>query len=783
MNFSMLSWVVVCTMVLSCIGQTIRAPKVKWSQSADKITMTLVGTKCSLNNQKTQEYKYSIKEDDKFSFQCESATGGQVGLNLTFREDVVSTLSNCVSEYPKHEDIKCTLRKKHQHSFDRLVDDLGPYRDIISRDKSAPENKGAASAPEQGEKEEYWKNHDLLRNIHTQADYIQMLKQDYTLVDVSYPWCSQCGESKQRFLDLINKINQHQHELNHTMNFAYIDARHHRSARKYFNPSCDASCDFFVVRSGERPFRIPYQYEIERMMAKVFNYDKEKVYVLTAKDIPEYTTVHHIAVLGVFPNRQDYRFEVFNRIVNLVRGRNVAIGFLLDPNVTVARFEIYRQFEDHLNYTGTWEVEPIMRYLNHSVVPTLQTYEYDLRDDADATGKPHVIFFSPNGEPRLIFDEIIRKFKGRMNFFYVNTSGGNYGNMMEEYGFGHEDTVNPHIGVCSKFTQADAPKYGFIDGHITEDNKAHVIAWLDRAVSKSLNRTYKSAKRPGEFYVGDLNTVVGRTVEEYRNETEFHTVLFLYKFHQDFTEEIRNELRKFARSLKKQELDKLFVASMETTRNTFNRKLLCDIEEDHANPLMVLIGKGQCIKYDMRRNDEANVIQLLYFLRKHVPYVEENWEKVQTEIDFLKAAKEKELKDMEQRKQEFEDKLDEYEKVKLAKGVIKYIKVRGEPGGTSPYDGSDVTAHFALYLHSTLKRIESSYTNGQVFRFRMGGGGVVKCFDEAFASMTVGEKAVLFCPSDMAYNTYGTDRIPPNADLYYEVHLIHFDEPPPKTEL
>lgn len=179
----------------------------------------------------------------------------------------------------------------------------------------------------------------------------------------------------------------------------------------------------------------------------------------------------------------------------------------------------------------------------------------------------------------------------------------------------------------------------------------------------------------------------------------------------------------------------------------------------------------------MSRNDGIDIPELLTFLKKYVSNIRDNWPKIQDEIDAIRKKQLQEQKAIEARKDAFESKLDGYEKIKLGKGVVKYIQVRGEAGGSSPYEGADVTCHFTLYLHATLQKIESSYNNGQVFRFKMGAGGVVRCWEEAFASMVSGERAIVFCPSDLAYNTYGTEKgVPANADLYYELHLISFDE-------
>lgn len=94
-----------------------------------------------------------------------------------------------------------------------------------------------------------------------------------------------------------------------------------------------------------------------------------------------------------------------------------------------------------------------------------------------------------------------------------------------------------------------------------------------------------------------------------------------------------------------------------------------------------------------------------------------------------------------------------------------------------PPKGYEVSAHYTGRLQSDGSKFDSSVDRGTPFKFTIGSGQVIKGWDQGFATMKVGEKAILECSPDYAYGSSGSPpKIPPNSTLEFEVELLGFKE-------
>jgi peptidylprolyl isomerase len=110
-------------------------------------------------------------------------------------------------------------------------------------------------------------------------------------------------------------------------------------------------------------------------------------------------------------------------------------------------------------------------------------------------------------------------------------------------------------------------------------------------------------------------------------------------------------------------------------------------------------------------------------------------------------------------------------------GVKKQITLEAPEGAAGPPPaGYEVTAHYTGKLMDGTK-FDSSVDRGKPFVFTIGQGQVIKGWDEGFASMKVGEKAVFVIEPTYAYGVSGSPpKIPGNAVLKFDVELLSFKE-------
>jgi FKBP-type peptidyl-prolyl cis-trans isomerase FkpA len=120
------------------------------------------------------------------------------------------------------------------------------------------------------------------------------------------------------------------------------------------------------------------------------------------------------------------------------------------------------------------------------------------------------------------------------------------------------------------------------------------------------------------------------------------------------------------------------------------------------------------------------------------------------------------------------------EKTAMSTNITELTKIDQVIGdGREAEAGLNVTVHYTGWLYDPSKpegrgkKFDSSVDRGDPFNFFLGGGQVIRGWDEGVVGMKIGGKRTLLIPSEYGYGARGAGGvIPPNASLVFDVELL-----------
>jgi FKBP-type peptidyl-prolyl cis-trans isomerase len=116
--------------------------------------------------------------------------------------------------------------------------------------------------------------------------------------------------------------------------------------------------------------------------------------------------------------------------------------------------------------------------------------------------------------------------------------------------------------------------------------------------------------------------------------------------------------------------------------------------------------------------------------------------------------------------------IDKVAPITTPSGLKYYYLVQNEKGKPTK-EGSNVEIHYYGWVFSESKLFDSSHFNGKTYKFKVGGGEEILCWEEIVKLMRDKEKILMVVPPELGYAEKGVpEMVPPNSKLIYLIEMM-----------
>jgi len=400
------------------------------------------------------------------------------------------------------------------------------------------------------------------------------------LVNMRYPWCSQCKSQDESFAKAarLAKAKARKDKLWKKVAFGVADAREERDLARRFGAKCDYDCEYKIVSDPrDEAISLKASWSDEELLKSLQKYLTPAVQVVKSAKELESTKLVNSTVLGGFASESDPKYSVFRRVANLMRGEAVfaaEIGAEKPVELWAVNQSTASSYEGTLEDNGT----ALLQWARPRVLPLLQEYDWQLREPYEKLGIPVAKVWIDHGANNTAFDKIVRhvvrkvaqKFLGRIAFVELKSSTYSY--ELKDFGLSSPE-VFPSFGIASNNSYS-AIKYGFE----VEEPKTAQEFWSDSKgaieklsdfCEKVLAGSWPLAHETGPAHTnwtrGEVKRIAWKTFDEVRSP---QTPMFLevYGKYRMGHDDKAAEVRRIAKALEPL-ADNVIVASYDTSDN------------------------------------------------------------------------------------------------------------------------------------------------------------------------------------------------------------------------